>query len=638
MNFMCNLKGDLADRKPSYRHSLDTIIYGDEYQNETLFENDACILTSTKYEHYPLTFFENEEFRICLEGMIYGVEESSLRAQLYSLAATLFGNEEDAKNILRDWLLNADGEFIVFMQQKSSDRIVIFNDCLARLPFYYFRSENELIFSRDVRFIANITGSREFDRMAIAQFLLISYPLGKRTFFKDVNRLDAASFIRIDANRSCVDMDVVYKFNFDHKKYRFRTVSANARKLAPLFADGVKNRVKPDFKTILSLSGGLDSRTVGSALKYNNITFNATTWLDSHKKKFLDAETAEQMAGVLGVDWKLFQIDPALGADSLKVLRMKSGLVYLGLPHILKYLRSIREQYGSQVIYMSGNGGDRIARYIRPNVRMKWKLRNLDDLAGAVIREGCGGGHPGYLLLDDVAALTRIPKDEIIAEFKDHLATYPEKKMVQKYVHYNIYAQCFKWHHEGDDRNRFYFWSTPPFWSIHFFKYIMNCPDRQKKNAFLYTKFMSLLCPEASEVDYAPNAAAESVSIADRKYLSTHVKRFLRGLPNPVRMVGKRVKRLMGVEPAKPAKRPEPPNTFSHNPDLMKCLRDQLNNCSEIDEYLSHGMLADIVKDSDRYAFRTMADIFTMTSMIEDYKCAKSSIEDYLGSDLGSHR
>ena len=102
---------------------------------------------------------------------------------------------KDDKKIISDWLIKTDGEFVIYALNKKSKDFVILNDVLGRLPIYYFCKEgNELLsikrncnsYHTSFRkvMITMITMTR-FDRMGIAQFLLFSHTLGKRTLLSE---------------------------------------------------------------------------------------------------------------------------------------------------------------------------------------------------------------------------------------------------------------------------------------------------------------------------------------------------------------------------------------------------------------------------------------------------------------------
>ena len=124
---------------------------------------------------------------------------------------------------------------------------VIINDILGRLPLYYYhKRESELIVSRELPFLASLTGDdphedNRFDRIGMAQYLLIGFPLGNRTLLADVSRLKPASLLRVTSN-SEVNVDYIHCLNFDIIKNENRSVESNARELVSLFNKACKNR------------------------------------------------------------------------------------------------------------------------------------------------------------------------------------------------------------------------------------------------------------------------------------------------------------------------------------------------------------------------------------------------------------
>ena len=173
LSFICNLGGDLKDKKAQYTQSLDTIVCNSEYKSRVLFEDKASILSCTKHDQYPIEVFSNKDFYVCLEGKIYNGKP--IDKQLYDLARDLFDNPETAKEKLASWLIETDGDFIVFMLHKPTSRVIIFNDILSRLPVYFHSSGEQFMLSRNFRLISHLMNEKEFDRMAIAQNLLFGY-------------------------------------------------------------------------------------------------------------------------------------------------------------------------------------------------------------------------------------------------------------------------------------------------------------------------------------------------------------------------------------------------------------------------------------------------------------------------------
>src|SRR5262245_7678367 len=153
LNFACDLRGHSPDKTSCYRKSLDALLHTDDYRKKVLLDGKFYFLGCTFYPEYPYLMFEDDDFHYYLEGQIYAVD-STLKVELNRLAQSIFHNCADRTHIT-EWLLNTDGDFIIFILHKKSNRLAILNDALGRLPLYYFATEDELLVSRELRFIVN---------------------------------------------------------------------------------------------------------------------------------------------------------------------------------------------------------------------------------------------------------------------------------------------------------------------------------------------------------------------------------------------------------------------------------------------------------------------------------------------------
>ena len=483
LSFICDFKKNITEKESIILQSLDSLIHFEEYKQKILLKEKFYFLGYTKYKEYPITFFNNKKYCIYLEGKIYDKDYSTIDSELNGLAELIFQNQTKTNKQLTDWLLNTDGDFIVFILSKRSNEIAIFNDALGRLPLYYYKSRDILLVSRELRFITNILNDYKFDKMAIAQYLLFGYSLGKRTLLENIYRLKPATLIIANTKESKLKIDIIYQYNFEIKKYFDRNTERNASNLVSLFSKACKNRVNPNNKNILSLSGGLDSRAVAAGLYKNNIPFSGTTFLDYNKAYKVDVRIVKQLAELFNIDLKLFDLVPPKGKDLHKLLKIKNGLNWLAISYYIQFLNKIKETNISNVIFLTGDGGDKLLPNIKPTV----KLKSVNGLVIYIIFKN------KIFPLDIVSRLTQIPKSEIITELTNHFLSYPEQELSQKYVHFLVFERAFKWLFEGEDRNRCYFWSVTPFYSMHFFNYAMNCSDKQKSKYNLYHQFFKEL-------------------------------------------------------------------------------------------------------------------------------------------------
>lgn len=624
MVLVCGTENGIVGKKDSFKRSFDQILCSDNHYKEVLNDNPSFVLGCTRYDEYPVATFETDEYYIYLEGKVYSEKAKTLKDCLVNIVQKLFTlSPEDGGHFLADWLTKTDGEYIVFACHKPSNRIIVFNDIFSRMPFYCCNDNGTVIISRDYHFVTSMIDDIKFDKMAIAQNLLYGFALGKRTHVENVERVSPATLIRIDLNNGNFSEDVVQVFNFDVKEHKNKSVKENARALASLYIEACQRRIDKDNPMLMSLSGGMDSRTIATSMTISGADLKCVSWLDFRKSAFLDNQIAEQISKILGQDWENYELTPGRASDVMTLLKMKNGLSTLGQPHSLQFFHRLKEKYGSGATLFSGNGGDRIARDIRPLM----KIRNIDDAVRQIMTKDMPNlsGMP----FEVVSALTGITRQAFVSELKKMLEDFPEKEPVQKTIHNNLYGQSYKWHHEEEDRKRFFFWATSPYWSYDLFNYWMNCPDSQKKNKRLYTTLISQLNLKVSEVPYADNKAVELTPIAKDKYAFWQLVRTIKKWPNPIRFIYKQIKKI--GQPKGQAKK------YEHSPLFVDCLKEQLENTPAIVQNLSEEALQGFISSIENYSARTLAVLFNVISSIEYISTDKSSIEKFLGSELDSY-
>ena len=80
----------LANTKHEYDlflKALDSTVYNGNYKQEILLKDQNFMLASTRYPEYPIRIFDGSEsnFWICIEGKIYGKEDSVIKNELEEL-------------------------------------------------------------------------------------------------------------------------------------------------------------------------------------------------------------------------------------------------------------------------------------------------------------------------------------------------------------------------------------------------------------------------------------------------------------------------------------------------------------------------------------------------------------------------
>ena len=279
---------------------------------------------------------------------------------------------------------------------------------------------------------------------------------------------------------------------------------------------------------------------------------------------------------------------------------MKNGLNPLYLSFLLAFLGQLRRSWGSDVVFVSGEIGDRVLPDRRPSV----DFAGIEELVDHLISQD-----PKFSLRT-VSALTALEPADILAELRDHVSSYPERDSIQKYIHFVTYERIFKWLTEGEDRNRCFLWSATPYSGFEFFDSAMRCPDEQKSYYGLYREFLLQLSPAAAAIEHAGTGAAVT---SDRFKTVRKALAFLQDDPD----LRRRLQTVMG-----------PPQGYDRDPTTIACLREQAAHCDAIFEYLSAPVLSNIVDRHMYYTKESIDLLFTITATIEERLTGKSVLEE----------
>jgi asparagine synthase (glutamine-hydrolysing) len=612
-----------------FLNALESSFYNENYKQEILLKDQHYLLASSRYSEYPIKIFEDiDDFWICIEGRIYCKEDSVIKDELenllnYVFTPYFFNAIEDKSSPpkprennekLVNWLLKTDGEFILYALNKKTKDFAIMNDALGRLPFYYHKNVHlGLIISRDLQFTSQFIQSAnddKFDRMAIAQYLLFGYPLGKRTLLANVSRVQPGSLLRISDINNQFNIDILHSFNFDSRKNAGHDIKRDAATLVSLFSEACKCRTNVNEnkkKNLVSLSGGLDSRCVALAFKNNNIPCSAVTriapgWTPLLGRKS-EVQVAKQLANLLGIEWENYDFIEPKARDLQNLLTIKQGSTYLGYGSIIPFLEQLRITHrGFDVTFFTGAGRETVI----PDYTHSKKYKSLDQLVSHIIKRR------GNFPLRDIAAITQIREHELIDEIKNTLSTYPEKNLNRKYFHFLTYETAFKGIFEIEDKDRYYFWSVSPFYSILFFDYAVSCDSISKPNQALYREILFQLSPLAASIDKADYGAA----IGSYKYKFMF---FILTFTYKHHFIKKMISKITHKK-----------GSYNGDSKVVKCFQNQIQNCGYIDTYLSLTELRRIINNSSKYSRRAIDFLFTVTSLIEN-TYGKDSISKFYG-------
>jgi asparagine synthase (glutamine-hydrolysing) len=225
-----------------------------------------------------------DKYVIILNGEIYNYIEikETLLKKGYK-----FHSESDTEVLLNLYiekgekcLADLDGMFAFAIYNKQKQQLFCARDRFGEKPFYYYYEPGKtFIFASEMKAIFEAGVKKDINRKLVFRFLHANFFIhnpsdASETFFNGIKKLEASNYMIINkkiqvSKKRYWDIDyksIDYNISFETATEQFRE----------LFKTSVKRRLRSDVPVGSSLSGGLDSSAIVSAInqmnKGNNIT------------------------------------------------------------------------------------------------------------------------------------------------------------------------------------------------------------------------------------------------------------------------------------------------------------------------------------------------------------------------------
>ncbi|MFZ5569579.1 MAG: asparagine synthase-related protein [Thermodesulfobacteriota bacterium] len=456
----------------------------------------GMVLGTKSYDSYPVTIMEDDDFNMVLEGRIYDLPRCDLQKTLAGVVRQVFIAPPDHSS-LGHRLHEMDGDFILFMHEKRSGKTAVLNDLFGRLPLYYRCGKTGFALSRDARFLYSLWNGLSVDRLSLAHFLMLGHALEEKTVFREIRLLTPASLLQVDPLERQVTVRRLHRFDFSQRDSEHESGDRKADRLVEGFIAACKARAGGDACHVVSLSGGLDSRAVAAGLHAAGSPFVTATFFRAGYTPDSETACARRVAQSLGAPWNLISLQPLRCRDARELLYLKAGFSPLYMAFILEYFRELRRRYGGDIVQFTGDGGDQCLPALRPPVPMT----GLPGLADYIVQDNYLGGRRLGMKL--TTALTGIPEATLLNSLVEYLEALPEKSLEAKWLHWQFYGIGVKICFEAEDRNRCYFWSASPFYSLPFYSDAIHCPQSRKSGFDLYRRFLQRLSPATAALEYS---------------------------------------------------------------------------------------------------------------------------------------
>ena len=469
--------------------ALDSLRFRDDYERETLYADGEYLVAATAYPSYPVRRVETDDWIAVLDGRLYDVADEDVPATLERVGRWAVEGDDAA---LEKWLAARDGDFVILALPRGGGDAVVVNDALGRLPVFRASVGGADVVTREPKLVTELArraGDRPVvDRLGVAQTLVFGYRLGSRTLFEGVDRLPPGSRTTLGEGGAPTAVRV---HDFGRRPHGSKSVDENAARLAEKFVTACRNRSDAGTTTVVSLSGGLDSRAAAAGYRAAGVPFVTATFDRVGGNTAPDVRAAREVANVLDAPWTSYRVRRD-EADMRELLDVMQGTNSVSMGHMVEFLSGVAADHDAPVL-VTGDGGDKAF----PDLRPRRSFDSLDGLLRYVLEAN------SIFSPADAAAIARVDEDRLVASVRERLASYPESSLSDRYVHFYARERGINWLNLGEDRNRHYCWSVSPFYALPFFTDAMGCPGDQKARSRLYRRFIAELAPEVLDVEYA---------------------------------------------------------------------------------------------------------------------------------------
>jgi len=459
--------------------ALSCLNFGGNYSQDILCNIEQLQLHVNHYKGYPIAKILNLDLTFHIEGFIYNHQISEVIASL-----TFLIRNKQFDEIL-ELVKSFDGEFLIAIEDKKNNQFYLINDSWGRLPIYIYTSKNSFTISREIKFITSLINDLSYNPLAIATNLLFGYSLGENTLWNEVVKLKPNSIITVNTKDNSFVSTSNFKIGFNGSS----SINNTSNDILAELKSALHSRISKLKNPSLSLSGGLDSRLLAGCLKDLSLEIPLITYSFQDQQSDLDLTSSQNIAKKLNFDklHEIYQLNKTKSNNISELLNIKQGLNYLGMGFILPYYQFLK---GENYSTITGDGGDKFFVDLSP-------LKNIRNQQGII----------KYLLtynatisLQQASDIACISKAELTKHIVGELNSYGTDDFNQQYKAFIIKNRGINWLFEGEDRNRYYSWSTSPYYSPKLIEKCLNYSDKKKQKGQLFLNLMKKLPGELDTI------------------------------------------------------------------------------------------------------------------------------------------
>lgn len=282
------------------------------YGNEDFVYDDLGI--SYFYNKYPKfendkIFFSNEKYLLIIDGVIFN---NNLLMDKYCkndwCETVIFMLEKYEEKFYSEFR----GSFNGIIIDKEKGKIISFTNQIGERTVFYYENDENIIISSNFNYLVDLLKDNnmkyKLDENYVKYMLTFGFMLDDTTCIQNVKRLLPGHYLVCEKNI----IEIKKYFEFVNDEISISEEEA-IKRINETFINSLQLEINKDkeygYKSLMDISGGLDSRTVNYVSKkigYNNILNISYSQMDSYEEN-----VTRQLVKDLGFDYMYKSLDNA---------------------------------------------------------------------------------------------------------------------------------------------------------------------------------------------------------------------------------------------------------------------------------------------------------------------------------------
>jgi hypothetical protein len=228
-----------------------------------------------------------------------------------------------------------EGQYALIIYNGREQSITVVSDAFGMIPVYYAQKDHRFYVSTSALAIAKVIQSTP-NEFGVRSFVLYGSTFGD-TLWQSVHMLPPATLLKITYQG--IQKSIYWAFQVDPMLARL-SLNESVDFVIECMSASLRQSLKREGKVWISLTGGMDSRTLAALAQYSGISFKTYCHGPSDS---LDVRIAEGISQKMGWEYEYFPLPEDWGAERLSWFNRILGQTD-GLLNMLTMSRTIREQ------------------------------------------------------------------------------------------------------------------------------------------------------------------------------------------------------------------------------------------------------------------------------------------------------